>query len=346
MVYPVRNTTALATIIAVEKWIFSFGIPQSIIHARGNAFINTEFINWTKEHGITLRHRTAYSLWANGKIETQNQHIARYWRNFLNDAGNNWSTQSPMFAFAHNTSVNYTTGKTPYKIVFGTKPQIPMSLKLGLYRIKHKLCCSRFRENLPSHSHSENSLKNELLDSLLQPQLSQALVERERTFKQIYSLTFERCREQTARSHAYRNRFKQGHHHEVGQKVLYENHKQDFTRSQKLQQRRLGHFTLTKRITNTTYQIQVDKDPTVIKTVHKNHLVEHYPKEGSLPAVIEEYLPSDHQNDNFYERFMEQRTRDLNNPSISEEHDSFRLPLEPLPSCFVHKRDETIYYTK
>ena len=129
--------------------------------------------------------RTAYSPWTNGKIETQNQHIARYWRNFLTDAGNNWSSLAPKFAFAHNTSVNYTTGKTPYEIVFGTKPQIPMSLKMGLYWNKHKLCCSKFCQNLPSHSHSDNSLKNELLDNLLQPQLSQALLERERNFKQI-----------------------------------------------------------------------------------------------------------------------------------------------------------------
>ena len=83
MVYPVRNTTALPTITAVEKWIFSFGIPKSITHDRGTAFINTEFINWTKELGYTLRPRTAYSPWTNGKIETQNQHIAQYWRNFL-----------------------------------------------------------------------------------------------------------------------------------------------------------------------------------------------------------------------------------------------------------------------
>ena len=110
-----------------------------------------------------------------------------------------------------------------------------MSFKLGLYWNKHKLCCSKFSENLPSHSHSEHGLKNELLDNLLQPQLSQALLERERTFKQIYSSTFERCREQRARSHAYRNRFKLGHHLEIGQKVLYENHKQDLTLSQKLQ---------------------------------------------------------------------------------------------------------------
>ena len=123
-----------------------------------------------------------------------------------------------------------------------------------------------------------------------------------------------------------------GHHLEIGQKVLYENHKQDLTRSQKLQQRRLGPVTVTKRITNTSYQIQDDKDPTIIKTVHRNHLVEYYPKEGSLPSMIEEYVPSDHQDDNFYERFMEQRARDLNNPSTTDEHDSFPFPIEPLRS--------------
>ena len=48
--------------------------------------------------------------------------------------------------------------------------------------------------------------------------------------------------------------------------------------------------------------------------------------------MIEEYVPSDHQNDNFYERFMEQCTRDLNNPSTTEEHDSFPFPIEPLRS--------------
>ena len=331
MVYPVRNTTALASITAVEKWILSIGIPQSISHDRGTAFINTEF-NWIKELEITLRARTAYLPWKNGKNETENQHIARDWRNFLNDAGNNWSSLAPKFAFPHNTSVNYTTGRTPYESVFGSKPQIHKSLKLALYRNKHELCCSKFFEDLLSHSQSEKNLKNELLDNLFQLQLSQALSERERTFKEFYSSTSERCREQTARSHAYRSRFKLGHHLEIGQKVLYENHKQDLTCSQKHQQRNFGMFTVTTRITNTTYQIQDDKDPTVIKTVHKTRLVEYNPKEGSLPAMIEEYVPSDHQIDNFYERFMEQRTRDLNNPSTTEEHDSFPFPTELLRS--------------
>ena len=77
LLYPVTNTGAQATICAVEKWLHSFGMPQSIVHDRGTAFINTEFKNWTKELRITLRPRTAHSPWTNGKIETPNQLIAR-----------------------------------------------------------------------------------------------------------------------------------------------------------------------------------------------------------------------------------------------------------------------------
>ena len=61
MVYPVTNTGAQATIAAVENWILHFGIPQSIIHDRGTAFLNTDFVNWSKELGVTLRPRTAHS---------------------------------------------------------------------------------------------------------------------------------------------------------------------------------------------------------------------------------------------------------------------------------------------
>ena len=246
-----------------------------------------------------------------------------------------WSSLPLKFAFAHKTSVNYTTGKTPYEIVFGTKPQIPMSLKLGLYRNKHKLCCSDFRKDLPSHSHSENNLKNQLLDNLLRPQLSHALLEREPDFKRIYSATFENCREQTARSHAYRNRFKLGQNLEIGQKVLYENHRQDLSTSQKLQQRRLGPFTVIKRVTNTTYQIQDDKDPTVLKTVHRNHLVENYPKEETLPPMIKDYVPMDRRLDDFYERFMEQRFQKIKSPGPLSMEDSLPFPIEPLRTAPV-----------
>ena len=60
MVYPLTNTRAQAPIAVAENWILHFGIPQSILHDRGTAFLNADFVNWTKELGITLRPRTAH----------------------------------------------------------------------------------------------------------------------------------------------------------------------------------------------------------------------------------------------------------------------------------------------
>ena len=155
MVYP----AAIATVPAVENWILSIVIPQSIIYNRGTAFIYTEFVNWSKQLGITLKPPTAHSPWTNNKIETQNQHIDRYWRSFENGPGHNWSSLGLKIEFTHNTSVNYTTEKTPFEIVFGTEPQILMSLKLGLYQNKHKFCCSNFCKELRSDSHTKKSWK-------------------------------------------------------------------------------------------------------------------------------------------------------------------------------------------
>ena len=174
-----------------------------------------------------------------------------------------------------------------------------------------------------------------MLDNLLRPQLSRVLLERERDFKRIYSASFGRCREQTARSHADRNRFQLGQHLEIGQKVRYENHRQDLSKSQKLQQRRLGPFTVTKRAKNTTYQIQHGKDPTILKTAHRNHIVEYYPKEESLPPMIEEYVPMDRRPDDFYEKFMEQGIKKLKNSKQSGMDDSLPFPIEPLRAAPV-----------
>ena len=97
----------------------------------------------------------------------------------MNKSRNNWSKLASKFAFAQNTSVNCTTGQTPYEIVFGTCGFVPMTLKLGLLRDKDKQCKSDFCDGLQPHTLSENSLPNISLDRLLGPQLSDELLKRE-----------------------------------------------------------------------------------------------------------------------------------------------------------------------
>ena len=81
-VYPVKSTSVLHTIEAMENWILTFGNPQILVYDRGSAFINIETTNWATELGITLAPRTDHSPWANGKVEIHNKHLTQKFRNF------------------------------------------------------------------------------------------------------------------------------------------------------------------------------------------------------------------------------------------------------------------------
>ena len=71
MVYTVRESEAHSAISAVTTWIHSFGSPQSIVHDRGTAVINTDFMNWRKELGNTLHHERHTRIGLMAKIKTK-----------------------------------------------------------------------------------------------------------------------------------------------------------------------------------------------------------------------------------------------------------------------------------
>ena len=341
--YPVRDTGAQTTINALAKWITSYGIPQKIVHDNGSAFINSDFINWTKEFGITLAPRTTYSPWTNGKVEVQNQHLTRYWRNFMNQSGNNWSKLASKVAFDYNTSVIYTTGQTPYEIVFGTKPQVPMTPKLGLLRDKDKQCKSEICDGLQSHTHSENSLPNKSLNRQLRPQLSDELLERDNELKRIYSSTYQRCRQITSKAHEHRNRFKLGRLLSTGQKVFLENQAQDLTKSQKLKQLRVGPFTVTKQITNTTYETREDANPDNVKTKHRNHLIEYFPKEEQLPPLSTNYAVVSRHSD-FYKHLVNSQIDQYNSGKEKRSLDVMSFVLTPIQNNSDSQQKDNIEF--
>ena len=105
------------------------------------------------------------------------------------------------------------------------------------------------------------------------------------------------------KSTEHRNRFKLGRPIRTGQKVFLENHAQDLTRSQNLKQLQVGPFTLTKQITNTTYEIREDAEPDNVKTTHRNHLIEYFPKEERLPPLNTNYAVISRDSD-FYKHLV------------------------------------------
>ena len=70
--------------------------------------------------------------------------------------------------------------------------------------------------------------------------------------------------------------------------------------------------------------------------MHRNHLVEYYPKEETLTPMIEEFLPMDRRHDYCYEKFVEQRIQKLNYPEQFDMEDS--LLSQFLLNLFVQLR--------
>ena len=186
-----------------------------------------------------------------------------------------------------------------------------MTVKLGLLRDKDKQFKSEFCDGLQSHTHNENSLPKKSFNRLLRPQLSDELLKRENEFKRMYSSTYQQCRQITSRAQEHRNRFKLGRPISTGQKVFLENHAQDLMRSQKLKQLRVGPFTVTKQVTNTTYEIRVDANPDNVKTTHRNHLIEYFPTEERLPPLITNYAVISRDSD-FYKQLVNSQIEQYN----------------------------------
>ena len=182
--------------------------------------MNQDFTSYIHELGITPAPITAYSPWTKGKVKIQNKHLGAHFRIFLEQAQGKWDKLAPKFAVSHNTVPNASTGISPYEIVFGQKPQIPLSLKLGLLRNSQLTRSSKFCIDLPLHRHTLQTSKNTEIGKFLKPTINNSLLMRENQFKQIYNYAYKKSLENNNCAHKNRNKHKLGKPLEIGHKNL------------------------------------------------------------------------------------------------------------------------------
>ena len=168
----------------------------------------------------TYAFRTKWSPWANGKNEIKSKQLSRYFRCYLSEAGNNWAKLTCQFAFALSTSVNSSTGTTPYEMVFGFEPQTPVPLEMGPVRDDNDLCQSEVCQILSNHTHLNKETSHSCIDKLKSSKSSMDSTNRERQFKNIYRKVYRKIRDANHRSLSYWNKYKLAKPLRVGQKTF------------------------------------------------------------------------------------------------------------------------------
>ena len=107
----------------IEEIVLVYGVPQRLISDHGTNFTSLLFEQTLKSLGIVHSMSTPYRPSSNGLVERANQTLIRTLAKFC--TGTSWSSKLRHALFTCRVSVNQSTGKSPFELVFGQQPMIP-----------------------------------------------------------------------------------------------------------------------------------------------------------------------------------------------------------------------------
>ncbi|KAI7961905.1 hypothetical protein MJO28_002394 [Puccinia striiformis f. sp. tritici] len=115
-----------------ENWIFRFGAPWTVTVDGGSEF-GKQFQEALTTAGIKVRVTTAYYPEANGMIERGHQALKDTLVKLCGTDGKKWRSYLPLVLFADRISTKRTTGYSPYELILGQSPILPVDLELETY---------------------------------------------------------------------------------------------------------------------------------------------------------------------------------------------------------------------
>lgn len=123
---------APATARAFFETVFRHhGLPTSIVSDRDPQFLSEFWRLLFKELGTTLRMSTAYHPQTDGQSERANRTLEDMLRSFVADEHERWDELLIAVEFAVNSSVQASTGHTPFFLSQGFEPAVPAALLAG-----------------------------------------------------------------------------------------------------------------------------------------------------------------------------------------------------------------------
>ncbi|QRW25043.1 Retrotransposable element Tf2 protein [Rhizoctonia solani] len=117
---------ALADLFLQHVWK-RYGMPKKTVLDCGRVF-NNKFLRALYQHlGIDPHFSLAYHLQSNGQTEQVNPTVKHFLRAYSGTNQKDWVKWLPMAEFAYNNAVHSSTGKSPFKALYGWEPSLTPS---------------------------------------------------------------------------------------------------------------------------------------------------------------------------------------------------------------------------
>ena len=133
--YPVRNETAKTTAkVLWEHFFRHYGFPQKILTDQGPGFESDLFKEVLDLATIEKVRTTSYHPQTNGQCERFNSTLMNMLGTLSPEQKRDWKAHLLTMCQAYNATQHSSTGFSPYFLMFGRHPRLPMDYQMGINR--------------------------------------------------------------------------------------------------------------------------------------------------------------------------------------------------------------------
>jgi hypothetical protein len=122
-----KETAEVARAI-VNNWYCIYGLPEKFLTDKCKEFYSQVFDAICQLLDIERINTTPRHPECDGQSEKNIQQLNKMIRAYVNNEQDNWDKGLIQLAFAYNTSVHETIGLTPFQVMYGRKPRVPIDL--------------------------------------------------------------------------------------------------------------------------------------------------------------------------------------------------------------------------
>ena len=146
LAYASKTQTAQATArILWDNFICHYGFPEQFISDQGRNFELDLIQELCKIAGVKKLHTTPYHPQSNGQCERFNSTLCNMLDTLSDEEKSDWKSHLGCMTHAYNCTKHASTTYSPYYLMFGRHPRLPIDVEFGLHKPNCSDNCSKSR---------------------------------------------------------------------------------------------------------------------------------------------------------------------------------------------------------